>query len=145
MIKKCLKCDKEIKVTFKMLQRGRGRFCSRSCASSLNFMEKKNPRWNNGRTIHEAGYILVKAPQEHPYKTKTGYIREHRLVMEKHLGRYLLLTEDIHHKNGIKIDNRIENLELVLDRSEHLRIEHREGKYKDHLYKLNHKEVNFAT
>jgi len=68
--------------------------------------------WMGGTTRTKSGYIL-KYCKGHPRATKKGsYVFEHILVMEGFLGRYVTKDESIHHKNGIKDDNRIENLEL---------------------------------
>jgi len=66
-----------------------------------------------------AGYILVRAPKDHPKARQDGSIYEHRLVMEKHLGRLLDRGEVVHHINGVRDDNCIENLQLRRSRKEH--------------------------
>src|SRR4051812_48400969 len=58
----------------------------------------RNVAWKGGRTTDKSGYSLVLSPG-HPMVDSHGYVREHRLVAEKHLGRYLLLEEVVHHKN----------------------------------------------
>jgi hypothetical protein len=71
------------------------------------------PWTKGGTTKHHAGYVLRRVP-DHPRckGTKNKYVFEHILVMEEHLGRYLLPGETVHHKYGIRDDNRIEHLEL---------------------------------
>jgi hypothetical protein len=78
--------------------------------------------WRGGR-VDKHGYIYVKVYPDNPFydsmANNMGYIAEHRLVMAQHLGRPLKRTEVVHHRNGDKTDNRIENLELYVSMSEH--------------------------
>jgi hypothetical protein len=76
-----------------------------------------NPNWLGGKIEHK-DYIYIKE-LNHPYCSKEGYVAEHRLVMEKKLGRYLKPEEVVHHINNIPNDNRIENLMLFKNSGNH--------------------------
>jgi len=74
--------------------------------------------WKGGRCKRSDGYIEIWQPH-HPFPNRKGYVLEHRLIMEKHLGRFLTKDEIVHHKNRVRDDNRIENLKLFPNTSEH--------------------------
>ena len=80
---------------------------------------QRNGFWRGGRQTDDDGYILLKTP-DHPHANASGYVREHRLVMEQMIGRYLLPKEVVHHRNGDNADNRPENLELFSSNGKHL-------------------------
>ena len=116
------RCGKEFKTYPSKVALGRGKFCSKDCAKETlfghgqkmgkQFEKGKQHPWHTHRSINQSGYIEIYSPN-HPFKTKRGYVKEHRLVMEGHIGRYLGKGEEVHHRNENKQDNRIENLELL--------------------------------
>lgn len=121
---KCLFCKKEFSAKPSEIKKGK-KFCSIKCYTKMEkqientgrFKKghkqkqgKENSNWKGGRHENGYGYIVVLKP-DHPY-AKGRYVLEHRIVVEKILGRYLQPWEQVHHKNGKKDDNRSENLEL---------------------------------
>lgn len=120
IIKKCQTCNKKFKV---FPCRNCAKYCSRKCHIKIG---EKNPKWRGGkRKGRKDGYISIYAPN-HPYKSKHGKsVYEHRLVMEKYIGRYLKPEEIVHHLNGDASDNRIKNLELLAGQKEHAKLHYK--------------------
>jgi len=81
-------------------------------------MVGKTHRKENNRISDGHGYIFVYRPQ-HPLSNSQGYMREHRLVMEKHLGRQLNRKEVIHHIDRNKRNNQLDNLILFENNKDH--------------------------
>ena len=81
--------------------------------------------WKGGRRNRPDGYIRVIAPKRHPHpsevKNGVAYILEHRLVMEKHIGRFLRTSEIVHHIDENPSNNRIDNLALFPSAAAHAR------------------------
>lgn len=123
--RQCARCG----VTFRAWPNEGTRHCSRSCAG-------KNRGARDGR-INDRGYIIVEAPDGR-------HIYEHRLVMERHLGRLLRSDEHVHHVNEDRADNRLENLRL-LSKADHVRLHSLERQAKARREGTPNAHINPAT
>lgn len=118
---KCDNCGEEFKSYKCYEKRNRGhRFCSKACEAEFRTLHNTADGWVGGHIGKTTGYKYIRVNGKD--------IGEHRLAMEKYLGRKLERWEIVHHKNGIRTDNRIENLE-VMSNADHARMH---GKTKSH-------------
>jgi hypothetical protein len=114
----CERCGTPRWVQYNQTLYGRHKVC-KPCSNILRSEKQRGEasyNWRGGKHVDSHGYLHVMVDRKDSMRkmaNKSGYVLEHRIVMAKHLGRCLEPSEIIHHKNGIKNDNRIENLELT--------------------------------
>lgn len=90
--------------------------------------KEQSKSWKGGRKTRKDGYVIIRVADDYPNPAYTDrsarYALEHRVVMERHLGRFLSPEEVVHHINENPNDNRIENLQLFKNQAEHVRVGH---------------------
>jgi hypothetical protein len=109
----CEVCGKEFSRPPSVIKKGKGKYCSQSCANG-------KPR-SIDKQIKANGYIYVKT-YEHPFRSKQNLVAEHRIVIENAIGRFLTKEEVPHHIDENKLHNELFNLFLCRDDREHRRV-----------------------
>lgn len=80
---------------------------------------ERHGMWKGGVTISSGGYRWIRCP-DHPHRNQGNYVQEHRLVMERVLGRYLRPEEVVHHIDDDRLNNAPENLQVFENNSKHI-------------------------
>jgi hypothetical protein len=131
----CVICNKPFKTYPSKVKLNRGKYCSKKCSDKMTLIKKgqhlsRSTEFKKGQPNKFYGHISYQIPRKngnkyklvykpnHPRRDHRGYVREHRLVMEESIGRYLLPSEVVHHIDGNTLNNSLDNLEL-LDKREH--------------------------
>lgn len=107
---KCDNCGKYYKTYLCYIKRSKNHFCCKKCEYEHKQLNNTFDKWRGGHICKSTGYKAIRINGKD--------YDEHRLVMQKHLGRKLNKNEVVHHINGNKLDNRIENL-MLLTNQEH--------------------------
>lgn len=115
-IYKCINCSADFRRSKSEIKRGRTKYCGLKC-SGLSHRGINNHNWNGGSFITSSGYKMV-------YIGAKKYIPEHRYLVEKKTGKKLGDNYDVHHKDGNKLNNSIDNLE-ILKKGTHTALHHR--------------------
>ena len=87
----------------------------------VHLLGETSPHYKNGEIKDKDGYILI-LKRNHPHN-RDGYVREHRLIVEKQIGRYLHRFKVCHHINKVTNDNRPHNLMAFKNQSIHRKFE----------------------
>jgi hypothetical protein len=120
----CIDCDKKVSTyTVKRCKPCSAKYVYRKYSIlNNNWIGRKNPNWKGGKIKHTDGYIMLYRP-EHSNSATNNYVFEHRLIIEKQIGRYLHIWEVCHHINKIRNDNRIKNLMAFKNQKSHRKFE----------------------